>query len=140
MARGVAPGWREVVAVLAGGMLGTGLRLLADTLLPHDTSAFPISTLVVNVVGAFVLGTLVSSVWTRPRTPNWAKAGLGAGLLGSFTTFSALVTSLLVEATHGMWWLAVVYLLASLLLGFAAAALGLRVGHRPPPRPDLVDE
>lgn len=133
-------GWREFLAVAVGGMLGTGIRLLVDTTLPHEASGLPISTLLVNVVGAFVLGLLVSSIWTRPRTPNWAKAGLGTGLLGSFTTFSALITSLLSDATQGLWWLALVYLLASLVLGFAAAALGLRIGHRLPSQPDLVDE
>jgi CrcB protein len=133
-------GWREFLAVAVGGMLGTGIRLLADVVIPHDTTQFPVSTFVVNVVGAFVLGLLVSSIWTRPHTPNWLKAGVGTGLLGSFTTFSALITSLVDETTHGMWWLAIVYLLLSLLLGFAAAALGLRLGHRAPTEPDLVDE
>ena len=133
-------GWREFVAVGVGGMLGTGIRLLADVLIPHGNTEFPLSTLVVNVVGAFFLGLLVSSIWTRPRTPNWLKAGLGTGLIGSFTTFSALIVSLLAEATQGMWWLAVLYLLLSLLIGFAAAALGLRLGHHAPPEPDLVDE
>lgn len=140
MASGAAVGWREAVAVVVGGMLGTGLRLAVDLLLPHGASDLPLSTLLVNVVGAFALGALVSSVWTRPGTPTWAKAGLGTGLLGSFTTFSALIGSLLSETTLGMWWLAGVYLLASLVLGFAAAALGLRVGHRAPRQPDLVDE
>jgi CrcB protein len=133
-------GWREFLAVAVGGILGTGIRLLADTALPHEASGVPVSTLLVNVAGAFVLGLLVSSIWTKPHTPNWAKAGLGTGLLGSFTTFSALITSLVSEATLGMWWLAIVYLLASLVLGLAAAALGLRIGHRLPSRPDLVDE
>lgn len=133
-------GWREFLAVTIGGMLGTGIRLLADTMLPHEASGFPVSTLVVNVLGAFVLGLAVSSIWTRPHTPNWVKAGFGTGLLGSFTTFSALIVSLLAEAALGMWWLAIAYLLASLVLGFAAAALGLRIGRRLPPRPDLVDE
>ncbi len=133
-------GWREVCAVTIGGMLGTGIRLLVDTVVPHETTGFPFSTLIVNVLGAFVLGALVSSIWARPRTPNWLKAGLGTGVIGSFTTFSAFITSLVAETSHGMWWLAIVYLVASLVLGFLAAGLGIRVGHRLPPEPDLVDE
>lgn len=133
-------GWRELTAVAGGGMLGTGIRLLADIVIPHGSTGFPTSTLLVNVIGSFALGVLVSSIWTRARTPNWMKAGLGTGLLGSFTTFSALIVSLLTEVAQGMWWLAIVYLLLSLLLGFSAAALGLRIGHRLPPEPDLVDE
>jgi CrcB protein len=114
-------------------MLGTGARLGLDTLIPHGDTDFPLSTLLINIVGSFVLGLLVARVWTRATTPNWLKAGLGAGLIGSFTTFSALVVSLLAQASHGLWLLAVGYLLLSLVLGFAAAALGLRLGrgHRP---------
>jgi CrcB protein len=133
---------RELLAVLVGGMLGTGLRLLVDVLLPHDATGFPVGTLLVNVVGAFVLGLLVSLAW--PRVPAWLRAGLGAGFLGSFTTFSAVMVSLVAQADAGVWALAVGYLLASLVLGFAAAALGLRLGRRPLARPaatiDWVDE
>jgi CrcB protein len=118
---------REILAVLVGGMAGTGLRLVADLLLPHDDTGFPLGTLLVNVVGSFALGVLVSRMW--PRVPAWMRAGLGAGLLGSFTTFSALMVSLVAQVSLGSWWLAAGYLVLSLALGFAAAVLGLRLGR-----------
>lgn len=138
-------GWREVAAVAVGGLVGTGLRLGLDVLIPHSETAFPLSTLIANVVGAFALGVLVSTLWVRPGVPNWLKVGLGAGTLGSFTTFSALMASVLAEANNGLWMLAVFYLALSLILGFGAAALGFRVGHRPgapgsTTAKDLVDE
>ncbi|QNE48088.1 CrcB family protein [Glaciihabitans sp. INWT7] len=136
-------GWREVVAVAAGGVIGTGLRFTLDTVIPHTDSQFPLSTLLVNIVGSFALGTLVSTLWRRARTPNWLKVGLGTGTVGSFTTFSALIVSLVTEAHHGLWMLAVLYLVLSLVLGFGAALLGLSVGRRPRPAPleiDMVDE
>ena len=123
-------GWREVLAVVVGAIVGTGLRLTLDTVVPHTDETFPVSTLVINVVGAFALGILVSRVWVRPSTPGWLKAGLGPGLLGSFTTFSALVVSLVALASHGEWMLALAYLAASILLGFAAASAGLALGGR----------
>lgn len=133
---------REIAAVLVGGMLGTGLRVLADLLLPHQDSDFPLSTLIVNVVGSFALGALVSLLW--PRVPHWVKAGLGAGLIGSFSTFSAIMVSLVAQVSLGSWWLAAGYLVLSLILGFAAAVLGLRLGRRHPsgaePPIDWVDE
>ena len=127
--------------MVAGAVVGTGLRLLLDTLIPHTDTTFPVSTLLINVVGAFVLGVLVARVWTRPATPGWVKAGLGPGLLGTFTTFSALVVSLVAEASHGEWMLALAYLAASILLGFAAASAGLALGARRTPAPiDGADE
>ncbi len=117
---------RELLAVVVGGMVGTGLRLLVDLALPHAPDDFPLGTLLVNVVGAFVLGLLVAGVWRHAA--SWLRAGLGAGLLGSFTTFSAIAVSLVAQADAGAWWLAAGYLVLSLVLGFGAAALGLRLG------------
>jgi len=136
-------GWREVAAVAAGGVIGTGLRLTLDTVIPHGDTDFPLSTLLINIVGSFALGAMVATLWRRPRAPNWLKVGLGTGAIGSFTTFSALIVSLLAEAHHGAWMLAVLYLLLSLVLGFGAAFLGLSLGRRPRPVPleiDMVDE
>jgi len=114
-----------LLAVVLGGLLGTGLRLTIDQLVVPD-SAFPWATLLINVVGSLVLGFLVARVW--PSAPAWLRAGLGAGLLGSFTTFSAVIVALLTLTAAGMAVLAVVYLIASLVLGFAGALLGIRLG------------
>ena len=118
------------VAVLVGGLVGTGLRLGIDALLPHGDDAFPWSTLVINVVGSFALGILVARVW--PVAPAWLRLGLGTGLLGSFTTFSAMALSLLTLTQHGQVGAAIGYLASSLVLGLGAAALGLRFGHPTP--------
>jgi len=136
-------GWREVAAVAAGGVIGTGLRLTLDTVIPHTDTEFPLSTLLINVVGSFVLGVRLATVRRRAHTPNWLKVGLGTGTVGSFTTFSALIISLIAQAHNGLWMLAVLYLVLSLVLGFGAALLGLSIGRRPRPTPleiDMVDE
>lgn len=109
--------------MLAGGALGTALRLGADTLLGHGAA-----TLVVNTVGCFVLAVLVARVWAS--VPRWLRAGLGAGLLGAFTTFSAVAASLAEFGARSEWMAAFGYLAASLVLGLAAAATGLLLGRR----------
>lgn len=130
--------WRDLLAVLVGGAVGTALRLGIDTLVPHGDADFPVSTLAINTLGAFVLGFLVARVWLGATT--WLRAGLGAGLLGSFTTFSALVVSLVSLTAAGFGMLALAYLVATLVLGLAAAALGLRLGSPRVTDVDLVDE
>lgn len=79
-----------------------------------------------NVLGSFVLGLLVARVW--PTAPSWLKAGLGSGLLGSFTTFSAVAVSLVSLVHADQWMPALAYLAASLILGLGAAWLGLHLG------------
>lgn len=123
-------GWRDVGAVAVGGVIGTGIRLMLDTVIPHTDAGFPWDTLIINVTGSFVLAMLAGFVWERTSTPTWLKAGLGTGIVGSFTTFSAIVVSLVAETVGGEWMLALAYLAASLILGFGAAALGLNVAGR----------
>jgi len=120
-----------VLAVLLGGIVGTGLRIGLDALIPHQDDTFPWSTLLINVVGSFALGLLVARVW--PVAPGWLRAGLGTGLLGSFTTFSAFAVSIVTLTRSGLGWVAVVYLVVSVAAGLVAAFLGLRLGRRAEP-------
>jgi CrcB protein len=115
---------RTMLAVAAGGVVGTALRLGIDALLPHAREQFPVSTLVINVVGSFVLGILVARVW--PVAPDWVRAGLGAGVLGAFTTFSAVAVAMIELPLAS----AALYIALSLVLGLGGALLGLRLGRR----------
>jgi len=117
---------KSLIAVLVGGALGTGLRLGLDLLVPHGDSDFPVSTLVINVVGAFALGLLTARLWPTARA--WLRAGLGPGLLGSFTTFSAFAVSLVSLAASDEWMLGATYFVVTLVLGLGAAWAGLRWG------------
>lgn len=127
-----------ILAVLLGGLIGTALRLGVDAALPHAETGFPFSTLVVNVLGSFLLGLVVARLW--PVAPAWLRAGLGPGVLGSFTTFSALAVSLVALADAGEWALAIAYLAATLALGLGAAFAGLALGRRRGVPPIGVDE
>ena len=130
---------RDLLAVVIGGLLGTGARFAVDGVLLHQDDQFPFSTLIVNVLGAFALGYLVARVW--PTAPSWLRAGLGVGLLGSFTTFSAAAVSLVSLTAAGEWMPALAYLVSTVILGLAAAWLGLRVGGARGSVPiDEVDE
>jgi CrcB protein len=118
-----------IVAVLVGGILGTALRLGLDDLIVSPPTAFPLATLIINIVGSLILGFLIARLW--PTTPSWVRAGVGPGVLGGFTTFSAVMVSMVTLASGGKIMLAIIYLVLTVVLGFGAAALGLRIGRRP---------
>lgn len=128
MSKPAAPGWRAWLAVAAGGLLGTELRYGLGLAFPDTPGTLPWTTLCINVVGSFILGALTTYWIARPRTAFWLRAGLGPGLLGSFTTFSAVVFSVdqLSRANLHLVWTA--YLGLSLLLGLGAAGAGWRTG------------
>ena len=122
------PGWRVWAAVAAGGLIGTELRYAATLVFPEPAGTVPWTTLVINVVGSFVLAALTTVWMARPKTAFWLRAGLGPGLLGSFTTFSAVVFTIDQQFRGGFHasWLA--YLGLSLVLGLGAAAAGWKTG------------
>lgn len=128
---------RDLIAVLVGGAIGTSLRLAIDAAIPHGDTDFPLSTLIINCAGAFVLGVLVSRVWQR--VPGWVRVGLGPGLLGSFTTFSAVAVSLVSLGAADEWMTALGYLGLTLFLGLSAALLGLGLGKPTPTAPEYEE-
>lgn len=111
-----------LLAVFLGGAMGTALRLGIDLVLPAS-DGFPIATLAINVLGSFSLGLLVGRLW--PTAPHWLRTGLGPGLLGGFTTFSAMTLAVITLPPLEV----VAYLAASLVGGLLAAFAGLRLGH-----------
>jgi CrcB protein len=110
------------VALLGGcGALARfGLTLLvADRLHPH----LPLGTLAVNLSGVFLLGLLAGS-----SIDGDGRLLLGAGVLGSYTTFSTLMLETQRLGETGKPRLAVANLLLSVVLGLPAVALGHLVG------------
>ena len=122
------PGWQVWTAVAVGGLAGSEARYLLTRLFPADPGAFDTTILTINVAASAALGFLTSWWLLRPAVPFWLRAGLGPGLLGSFSTFSALalsIGSLLESGRHGAWLL---YAGLSTAAGLAAAGAGLAAG------------
>ncbi len=148
--------WIDLVLVFLGGSVGTAARAALSAVipaLPIAGAAVPPATGLANVVGAFLLGLLLAGLMVRqPESPGRRRARLllGTGLLGGFTTYSALTveTITLVSTAPAV---AIAYPLGSVLLGLVAAwfgiAAGARIGRRsrtgwhgePAPMPDSSD-
>lgn len=116
------------LAVLAGGLLGSGLRATIDVLSPVAPGRFPSTTFLVNLAGSLVLGFYLARR-QRAITSGWSLRFWAIGGLGSFTTFSTFSAEVfrLIAADSAM--VAVWYVLASLIGGVAAAVLGERLGR-----------
>lgn len=122
---------RGVLAVFVGGLAGSAARLgltaASAALGIGDNSA---ATLVVNIVGSFVLGVVVSARSTS--MPEWLFTGISVGFLASFTTLSAVsadVVTSVTEPSGGGLSIGVAYALSNLVFGVFAAIVGLRAGN-----------
>lgn len=88
-----------LAAVAVGGALGSLARyLVVNGLAASLGRAFPYGTLAVNVVGSFLMGVALALLVQRGWLGEPWRAGLMAGLLGGFTTFSAFAGETLVLA------------------------------------------
>ena len=121
---------RSLGLVFLGGAAGTALRAAASEVGP-PLRGVPVTVLVVNVVGAFLLGLLLQRLH-RAGPDDGRRRDLrlllGTGLLGGFTTYSALAADTAALLSGGRAGSAVLYAGGTLVLGLAAALLGLRCG------------
>lgn len=120
---------RTLGLVIAGGAVGVLAREML--LVPVDARSLPWATLAVNIAGSLLLGVVVG--WLDDRHPQ-ARAFLGTGVMGGFTTYSAFAVASagLVGADSGVasFGAAALLIAASVLGGVVAAFVGLVIGRR----------
>jgi CrcB protein len=115
-----------------GGALRHGVNVGAAKLFGYG---FPFGTLIVNVIGSFLIGLLAGYFVFRPGISQDVRLFLTTGILGGFTTFSAfsLDSALLIE--RHAYALATVYVAGSVAASLVALFLGLALyrgtGHLP---------
>jgi CrcB protein len=89
---------------------------------------FPWWTLAVNVAGSLAIG-LLAGLFGALETGHNARLFLVTGFLGGFTTFSAFSLDALTLWERGAQLQAGLYILSSIILSLAAAALGLMLSR-----------
>lgn len=122
-------------AIAAGGMLGSLGRYAVGFALPHGPADFPSATLFVNVSGALAMGLLVGYLVDRPGAHRFARPFIGVGLLGGWTTFSALAVDVVNLGENGHHQVALLYVTATFLLGTLAVGAGTAAATRIWPGP-----
>ena len=106
--------------VFVAGGLGCLARYGISSAFHGDS--LPWATFGINVAGSFLLGILlvVSGEWLTDQT----RTALGVGFLGGFTTFSTFSVQAWADIEGGEPLKAIIYVVASVILGIAAAAAG----------------
>ena len=110
----------DCIFVGVGGFVGSVLRYLVSLIPLRHESGFPLLTLGINVLGAFVLGVIMAlagrEVPLDPRTLLFLKVGI----CGGFTTFSTFALEAQGLLSGGKPLVAILYMLLSVVLCVAA--------------------
>jgi len=116
-----------VVWVMIGGFFGALARYSVSQFVHSRMSAtFPIATLFVNLLGAFLLGLIIGHGMGK----FWGLL-LGTGFMGAFTTFSTFKLEIIQLHAKRNWkglagYLAISYI-GGILIAFAGIMLGMHL-------------
>jgi len=121
----------QVLAIATGGAVGALLRFwVSQSVYLLLGRGFPYGTLIVNVLGSFLMGLLYIYLLERSQiAPEW-RAAILIGLLGAFTTFSTFSIETLNLFEQGEQLKALMNTVLSVVLCLFATWLGVIIGRQ----------
>lgn len=131
----MTPTFRATWLVFLGGGAGALARALLLAAFPVS-GTLPVTVLVVNWVGAFLLALLTGALLAAapggvvPARAEELRLTLGTGFLGGLTTYSTFALALAQLTLDGYWGVAAAYALLSLVGGYLLAWAGWQLGGR----------
>jgi CrcB protein len=120
----------NILLVFLGGGLGAAARYILLGAVYRVTGAgFPYGTIVVNVLGCFVIGLLMSSMEERFLAAPSLRVFLTIGILGGFTTFSSFSYETMMLLREGDIFAGGLNIVLSVVICLGATWLGLGLGR-----------
>ena len=120
----------KFLLVFIGGGIGSTLRYWAQGLVYNRMgSGFPYGTVLVNIVGCFVIGLLMVALEERFLATPALRVFLTVGILGGFTTFSSFSFETLALFRDGESLLALANVGLSMVVCLCATWTGMKLGR-----------
>jgi len=121
---------KDFLAISLAAVAGANLRYLLSRLAAKQFGpVFPYGTLLINVVGSFIVG--FSLIWTTQRAlvdPRW-RLLVVVGFCGSFTTFSSYAFETMAYFEQGQWSLMLANILTNNILCLGAVLGGMALAR-----------
>lgn len=116
----------KIVLVAVGGGIGATTRYLVSTWAAERFGTdFPYGTLIVNVVGCFIIGAFMTLATERLIVNPYWRLLVTAGFIGGLTTFSSFSYETLRLLEDADLTMALYNIALNFILGFFATWLGI---------------
>ncbi len=114
--------------IASGGACGAMLRyFISDMTMSVMGRGFPYATLLVNIIGSFLMGCLYGAIQNEYFTIVRWQPLLGIGFLGALTTFSTFSLDTLLLIQQGDWLKAALNIIFNVFVCIFVAWLGMQV-------------
>ncbi|MBV1915938.1 MAG: fluoride efflux transporter CrcB [Pseudomonadales bacterium] len=119
----------QLIAIALGGAVGSVARFLAANAAAEQFGTrFPYGTLMVNLVGSFLIGLMYVLIVEKFKLSAEIRGLVMVGFLGAFTTFSTFSLELLDMLKSGALLGAGFYISVSVIIGVINVWLGMQLG------------
>lgn len=117
---------KKNIFILLGGAAGAILRYeIRSVNLLNYTFSFPINTFLINIIGCFMIGIVLTIAYEYLAMDADLHVGLATGFIGAFTTFSTLSKEIFFLIKSGQILMGIFYATASIIIGFLAVYTGV---------------
>jgi len=119
-----------ILLVAIGGAVGSIARyLMASSIQTATAWEFPIGTVLVNILGCFLIGILYVLLVARPDPRQDLRALLMVGVMGGFTTFSSFSLETVTLAMNGHYTSATLNVVISVAACLVGTVLGIALAR-----------
>ncbi len=120
---------QSILPIALGGAIGAVMRFTLSKVIQNRVGGdFPWGTLTVNLLGALIIGFIISYLGSKMALSPTVKALLITGMLGGFTTFSSFSfesTALLFRGELNKF---ILYISLTNIVGIAMTIIGYQLG------------